>query len=160
MTVAVTGHRPNKLNNEYNGGPLSDSILETMLVLIKEHGITHGISGMAIGVDQLWAMACTEAGIPFTAAVPCKGQEKVWPVKGQQIYQTLLARAEKVVYISEKYSPECMQKRNVWMVDNSEAIISVWDGSSGGTKNCIRYAESKGIRIIPIDIFSLKNGLR
>ena len=29
-------------------------------------------------------------------------------------------------------------------VDNCDKIIGIWDGSKGGTGNCIKYAESVG----------------
>jgi uncharacterized phage-like protein YoqJ len=33
-----------------------------------------------------------------------------------------------------------LQKRNEWMVDHCDLLIAVWDGSEGGTANCVRYA--------------------
>jgi uncharacterized phage-like protein YoqJ len=33
-----------------------------------------------------------------------------------------------------------MQTRNKWMVDHSDMVLSLWDGSAGGTANCIEYA--------------------
>jgi len=44
-----------------------------------------------------------------------------------------------------------MNERNIWMVDNCDFLISVWDGTSGGTKNCVDYAISKKKDIIRID---------
>ena len=35
-----------------------------------------------------------------------------------------------------------MQERNEWMVNNCDVLIAVWDGTSGGTANCVKYAES------------------
>ncbi len=34
-----------------------------------------------------------------------------------------------------------MQKRNEWMVDNCDMLVAVWDGTDGGTYNCIDYAK-------------------
>jgi uncharacterized phage-like protein YoqJ len=44
-----------------------------------------------------------------------------------------------------------MQKRNEYMVDNSDIVIAVWDGSKGGTYNCVKYAEKLGKKIIVIN---------
>ena len=52
----------------------------------------------------------------------------------------------------EEYKPWLMQKRNEYMVDLADKVIAVWDGSKGGTGNCVRYAEKCGkeiIRIVP-----------
>ena len=43
-----------------------------------------------------------------------------------------------------------MQKRNEYMVNNSDYVIAVWDGKPSGTGNTVRYAESKGKTIITI----------
>lgn len=43
-----------------------------------------------------------------------------------------------------------MQKRNEYMVDLADRVIAVWDGSKGGTANCIKYAEKVGKEIIKI----------
>jgi len=44
-----------------------------------------------------------------------------------------------------------MQKRNQFMVDNSRVIIAYWDGSKGGTKNCLDYALLKNKTIYQIN---------
>lgn len=37
-----------------------------------------------------------------------------------------------------------MQSRNEWMVNRSNIVIALWDGSEkGGTYNCLKYAKSK-----------------
>ena len=45
-----------------------------------------------------------------------------------------------------------MQKRNKYMVDNSDLIIAVFNGNSGGTKQTNDYAKSKNIEIIIIKL--------
>jgi uncharacterized phage-like protein YoqJ len=37
-----------------------------------------------------------------------------------------------------------MQRRNVWMVDRARLMLSVWDGTPGGTGNCMDYVEQVG----------------
>ena len=59
--------------------------------------------------------------------------------------------ADEVFYASEEeYKPYLMQRRNIWMVDESDYVIAVWDGSNGGTGNCVKYAqkEDKQITIV------------
>ena len=44
-----------------------------------------------------------------------------------------------------------MQKRNKYMVDQSDLVIAVWDGKKvGGTWNTIKYAKSKEKQVIYI----------
>jgi hypothetical protein len=34
------------------------------------------------------------------------------------------------------------------MVDNADAVIAVWNGRPGRTKNCIEYAKGKPVLVI------------
>jgi len=44
-----------------------------------------------------------------------------------------------------------LQKRNEWMVDNSDAVIAVWDGTPGGPGNTVDYARKFGRSVLVID---------
>lgn len=37
------------------------------------------------------------------------------------------------------------------MVDLADMVIAVWDGSKGGTGNCVQYAQKKGKEFIRIN---------
>jgi uncharacterized phage-like protein YoqJ len=47
-----------------------------------------------------------------------------------------------------------MQIRNEWMVDNAHIVLALWDGSSGGTGNCIKYANRKSVNKPIINLWS------
>lgn len=47
------------------------------------------------------------------------------------------------------YSPAKMQVRNMWMVEYSDAVLALWDGTTGGTGNCVEYARRVNKRLIP-----------
>ncbi len=145
LVISCTGHRPNKLNQEYyHDGPLSKALIKQFWNIFIMYRPTSIISGMALGADQLWAMAAIYHGIPFTAAVPFIGQELKWTQKNQIKYHNILEKASRVVVVSEGgYSPAKMQIRNEWMVDNSQRLVAVHNGTAGGTMNCIEYARKK-----------------
>ena len=153
MIVAVTGHRPDKLGNEYNlKGPISKKIYEKLTQVVKQIKPTKMITGMALGVDMLFANVAIRQNIPFIAAIPCKNQEKRWPKESQDLYNLIINHplCEKYYVTEREYTPKCMQLRNIWMVDRSDILIAVWNGTEGGTKNCVDYAidRSKDIRRI------------
>jgi uncharacterized phage-like protein YoqJ len=153
MKIAITGHRPNKLGNDYDLiSGLIMRIRNRLHEIVNEQKPTFMISGMALGIDTLWAELAIELDIPLIAAVPFEGQEVVWPNKSKARYRTIIESAHKVINVSNQigYKPEYMQLRNKWMVDNCDILIAVWDGSSGGTCNCIQYAKDKK-KIIYID---------
>lgn len=103
----------------------------------------HMITGMALGWDQYIAGACVSLGIPFTAAVPFIGQESRWSEEQKSYYRFLLDHAKEVVVVSKGgYSPKKMMIRNLWIVDNSSELLTLWDGDKlGGTWNTIQAAE-------------------
>jgi uncharacterized phage-like protein YoqJ len=106
------------------------------------------ISGMALGWDQAVANAAVRLKIPFHAFVPCLEQESCWPVKSREEYQLLLSHADECHYtIKAVYpGPWCMQKRNEEMVDASDKVLALYDGSTfGGTFNCLTYANKKSV---------------
>ena len=50
--------------------------------------------------------------------------------------------------VSPAYFRGCMQKRNRYMVDNSDIVLAIWNGKeTGGTWNTIKYARSKNKEI-------------
>lgn len=100
---------------------------------------------MALGVDQDFAYVCVEKSIPFIAAIPFVGQESTWPIPSQEFYKELLSYAYCTYVVCQgAYSPHKMHLRNKWMVDNCDVLIAVWDGSNGGTRNCVEYADEVG----------------
>lgn len=151
MILSGTGHRPNKLH-------LSDpySVANHQhLVQFATYALNwferevckleEGISGMALGWDLALAQAFIDRDLKWTAALPCTGQEAMWPQPAQRRYNEILKQASDAILVtggSYTDNPGCMQLRNVWMVEHSDHILALWDGSSGGTGNCIIAANA------------------
>ena len=107
---------------------------------------------MALGIDQWAANIAIKLNIPFIAAIPFVGQESKWPPSSQKIFSSLLKKASKQIIVSEGgYASDKMQIRNQWMVDNCDLLIAVWDGTQGGTGNCVKYAEAVNKKILRIN---------
>ena len=79
MRICVTGHRPKllycyDLNNEK-----WQALKEKFKLLLQEEKCTEAITGMALGTDQIFALAVLELkesgkDIKLTCAIPCKAQ--------------------------------------------------------------------------------------
>lgn len=144
MIVAVTGHRPEKLGGHRTPNDTYRRVMEGMDKALLELRPEYVITGMAQGVDQWMAELCYWNGIPFLAAIPFAGFESHWPMPAQMHFRQLLAKASRThIVCPGEYSAWKMQQRNMWMVDNCHHLIAVWDGSTGGTKNCVEYAQSQ-----------------
>jgi uncharacterized phage-like protein YoqJ len=154
MKIAVTGHRPQKLGNEYQyDGPYSTYLREKFReILIKEQP-SQCITGMALGVDTLFCQVAIELAIPVLAAIPFPGQETRWPPASQELYTKLLSNSLVTAHLvsSGPYNSAKMQIRNEYMVDKADKLVAVWNGSAGGTMNCVRYAEKNNKNIIRIN---------
>lgn len=151
MIVSFTGHRPNKIGGFKLPNPTYIKICQQIESTLKELKPEKVISGMALGVDQWAAYISYKLKIPFIAAVPFINQESKWPTSSQETYNKLIKLASEVTIVSDgEYSANKMQIRNEWMVDRSDQLIAIWDGSAGGTGNCVNYAKSKNKSIIYI----------
>lgn len=109
---------------------------------------------MALGWDVALAEAAVLLGIGFIAAVPFEGQEARWRQADRDRHRRLLSRASRVhVVCPGPYEPAKMRRRNEWMVDSTRQLLSLWDGSPGGTANCVSHA--LGGRTEVIDLWPL-----
>ena len=116
------------------------------LVIAKPEAV---IVGMAQGWDQAVGFAAMSLGITVHAAVPFEGQENKWPPAAQQEYRNLLlCCATRTVVFPGGYCAYAMQLRNEWMVDRCNQLMAMWDGSPGGTANCIKYANKRGVPVV------------
>ena len=152
----VTGHRPPGVGGYRTPNPTEQWVRATLRTIL-ERLLTRdpnlvAISGMALGVDQIFAEEAIGLGIPVHAAVPFKGQERMWPKQSREHYQNLLSLCTEITFVcSSGYAVWKMQHRNVWMIDNSTQAVAVWNGSAGGTGNAVRVLRKRGRKIIHLD---------
>ena len=149
ITCMFTGHRPQNLPFRFNEDDFRCQELKRRLaILIREkieNGITCFLSGMAIGVDCYAAEIVLSLkkefpNISLYAIVPCSNQSCKWNDKQIARYNSILKQCDKVITLQETYTPDCMQKRNRYMVEHSDCVIAVWNGTSSGTSSTVKYA--------------------
>lgn len=160
-TCCFTGHRPEKLGGYDYNSPKNKEIKkrleEACKNLIQSEGVDTFIVGGALGIDQMafdvvYSLKETY-DLKIVVAIPFKNQASKWPISSVNYYNSQLSKADSLVYVDtlERYAikgytigdyyPAKMQKRNEYMVDNSDFIIAYFDGSKGGTANCLKYWE-------------------
>lgn len=157
MNLAGTGHRPNKLGKPGTSGYSSDierAMSHSITDALTNSGVRISqldsvISGMALGFDTALAQWALDQGVPLIAAVPFEGQESRWPKSSQDRFHSILDRATQVVHVCEPgYAAWKMQQRNMWMVDRADVVLALWNGTPGGTANCVNYAEKRGKKML------------
>lgn len=157
--LTVTGHRPSKLGKElYNWRTTeSEQYINTFINQIHNYYVDHGElicrSGMALGVDTMFAIAALRLkkrgyNIELECCIPCSNHSSRWLPDSVKVYNQILEHADKITFVSNKpYSPTCMQDRNKYMVNGCDFVLAIWDGTPGGTSNCVSYAKSQGKQI-------------
>ena len=158
---AFTGHRPKSFPWKYDEAArdciLLKEVLAAQIAGLAEQGVTDFLSGMALGVD-LWSAKIVLdlqkncPAIRLHCILPCEGQELKWSASMQVQYNTILQQASEVVYVSREYTPDCMLKRNRYLVDHSSILLAVYNGTCrSGTGATVRCAQKAGRQIILID---------
>lgn len=149
-SCCFTGHRELSQNQVES---ITFTLYRTINDLV-EMGCTHFISGFADGADLLCAEIVTQfkkinSNICLEAAIPHRDRLNYKSEK----FKNLLDKCDNVTVLQEKYHKGCFDKRNKYMVDNSDTVVAIWDGrENGGTYNTISYAKSKEKKVIVIKV--------
>lgn len=129
-----------------------DENTETICKALIKKGFKTFIAGGAKGFDTIAAQCVlrlrTEYDIKLVIAVPCRKQSKGWGKADKEIYDKILHFADEVIVLSEDYTPDCMHKRNRFMVDNSAVCVAYLKKMSGGTAYTVNYAADEDREII------------
>lgn len=151
--VAITGHRPEKLDN-----PTFIAAIIEQVFGLQEIGLV--VSGMASGVDLMAAEIAIKMKIPVAAIrpwnyhAPRKGDKALYEyvMKHAAIKHDVVRVYPKEKGVEPDYPGDYVYpNRNKWMVDNSDKVFAIWDGSSGGTAHCVNYAFEKKRRVLRYD---------
>ena len=154
--VCLTGHRPKYLPWKYNEKLKSfikfEKDLRLLFIYVINSGLKYFLTGMAEGFDMIATEILIKLrkkykDIKIIAVVPCKNQSINWTPNQQKRYNKILKKCNNSIYISQSYTPTCMNDRNKYMVAHSSLIIACYNGRAGGTKNTINYAKKAGCKI-------------
>ena len=158
MIVMVTGHRPNKLKGGYDNFSKDNLyIRKIMRKSLEKLNPSLCISGMALGIDTLFALTVLELKLPLLCAIPCKNHSRKWLKESKIIYDNILKQASEVILVTNtEYNPYLMQVRNEYMVNKSDIVLAFWNGTKGGTANCVKYARNKNKKVYIFNVDTYK----
>lgn len=152
MIAAVTGHRPERIDNwQFVEAQLRHAFIDL--------NVSHLLQGMAAGVDLEAAKIAYLSRIPYTAVRPWAGHGPAYGWADKYKQAQIHAHDEVIVVDKMDFPGNWVyQKRNEWMVDHARVLIAVWDQSqAGGTWNCINYALRQNVPVWNIDVLGLKS---
>ena len=134
QSCCFTGHRPKYFwfgDNEAHPEcrKIKEFLSTSIEHLIVDKGVTHFISGGAIGVDT-WAteavvaLKAKHSGITLEIAKPFPTTWEQFEERDRVRYEKLLDRVDKITEVSPEYSKTCMFDRNRYMVNNATYLIA------------------------------------
>ena len=138
---AFTGHRA--LDEYFSARNLRKEIKNAVI-----KGVEIFYCGMAMGFDLLAGeevvkLKKKEDKIQLIACIPCYQQEKNFSEVDKKRYSKLLKKADEIVFVSENYFKGCMQKRDRYMADKADMLITYCKKKKGGTAYTVSYFQKK-----------------
>lgn len=79
--------------------------------------------------------------------MPCISQAAKWNNKDVLTYEIIKSMADKIIYIEQEYTNDCMFKRNRFLVDYTSICVSYQYKNSGVSAYTTKYARSKNLKL-------------
>ena len=147
LKIAFTGHRHLKY----------DDVVHSLIKLHSDFPGAMWITGGAYGLDSHAARFALDNKIPlwlvfpFPAKILCAR----WPSgEARDLLFRSVRDCARLSVVSPVFSMSSYQRRNEFMVDAADVLSAFWDGSKGGTANCVIYAQSISKRMIRFSEFN------
>src|SRR5439155_17784862 len=131
-------------------------LVRAMKTVVERYRVTEGFTCLARGADQLYADILCAQGLPFVVVVPCENYISVFATaRDRERFERLLRSASQTIMLPFLSPSEtAFYEAGKRVVDLSGAMIAAWDGKParglGGTADIVKYALSKGRRVIQI----------
>ncbi len=160
-----SGYRPSKFPFKLESGCVDYDVflkrLNTTVAALIEDDCKVFYTGMAMGFDIIAAetvknFKAQNKDIKLIAVIPFENQETSFSADWKLRYNRVLECCDEVMVLSKNYYNGAYQNRNKFMVDNSDYIVTWYDGMAGGTRNTLSYAARKRRYIVNINTDYLK----
>lgn len=115
-----------------------------------------GVTSLAAGADQIFAEVVLGLGGALECVVPFQGYERTFASDEERdAYFGFLGKCQRKVLLERTGTDgEAFWTAGRRVVDESDAIVAVWDGRApgglGGTADIVSYAEQRGKKIFRI----------
>ncbi len=133
---------------------LDTALLDRIILNLMKGGTKNFYCGMAMGFDLTAAQIVLKYkrlyGAKLIACVPCPEQAENYSPKDREIYDNALNNCDVKIMLAPYYFSGCMHRRDRFLVDNCNVLISYLRSESGGTYYTVNYARKVNVNIIEI----------
>ncbi len=139
--VTFTGHRHLKYGD----------VVKSLEKIRSDFPGAMWITGGAYGLDSHAARFALDNSIPLWLVLPFPAKILCakWPSgDARDLLFRSVKECTKFSVVSPVFSMDAYQRRNEFMVDAGDILAAFFDGSRGGTFNCVNYARSVGRRTV------------
>ena len=150
QTAFFAGHRKLPADTEQ-----ISVALEKELTSLIESGYRFFGAGGATGFDMVAALSVLKLQerhphVRLILVLPHRAQAKRWNKKDTAMYDDIKSRADKVVYISDEFTRDCVYRRNRHLINWSSVCICYLSREDSGTEKTVRFARKEGLQVINI----------
>jgi len=172
LTVAIVGHRPDRILNSERVEQKIGEILDLIRVGLGRHASGRGslrlVSALAEGADRLAAAAALERGIALEAVLPFPDEEyeRDFGDDSRKEFRALLGQAKSVLVLDGAAGrrDKAYEAAGKALLDNCDVLVAVWDGEPargrGGTREVVEEAVRRRIPVLTVSPDGMSGGLR
>jgi hypothetical protein len=149
--IGITGHQS---LNDLSGWSVIRAQLVRHLEDVGQPLV--GLSSLAIGSDQLFALEILNQNGSLKAIIPFPGYESKFDVAARPLFDDLVRQAAAITVLDRVGTDEeSYLAAGRFIVDNCEELVAIWDGHPavglGGTADVVGYARQAGRPVHWID---------
>lgn len=116
-------------------------------------GCTEFYAGGAVGFDMLAAEAvqrrkAQSPALRLTLCVPYLGHNAGFSASDQSRFTRLKESADRVLILSDHYTPSCYRIRNLYMVEHCDLLIAYVRRAQSGSGQTYAMAKKRGLAVI------------
>ena len=130
-----------------------DQRLEEEIVKLINQDVRYFTVGGDTGFDSIAAITVTRLKMEYphiqlVLVRPFKAYARALDRPSKKIYNQIRRKADKVVYISRRYTPGCIFARCQHLAESSAFCLCYLAGPKSGIAHTIRCARRQGLRVI------------
>ena len=148
-----TGHRalPPQTDDAYFS--LQDALEGAIVKALMEYGCTTFYAGGAVGFDLLASelvltRKARHPSIELILCCPYAGHDAGFSPRDRARWESVKTRADRTLYLTDRYTPSCYYHRNRYMVEHSDLLIGYIRDPNSGSRQTWSLAKERGLDII------------